>query len=373
MEQTPYYPVAEPVLSGNESKYVNDCLNTGWISSQGKYVLEFEQQFAKYCNTEYALAVSNGTVAIHLALVALGIGPGDEVIIPDLTFAATANAVLHTGASIVLVDIDTTTWCIDPQEVIKAITPQTKAIMPVHLYGHPANMSELTQVANEHDLLIIEDAAEAHGASINNSKVGGLGDCGCFSFFANKIITSGEGGMITTNNSELYNNALILRDHGMSRDKKYWHEYIGFNYRLTNIQAAIGLAQLEKIDEFIVQKRNIASWYQEAFAPINGITFANELTWAKNVYWMSSIQIDELVLGHSRDSLIKTLKTKNIEARPFFYPLHEMPVYQQQGGSFPISSKISKQGINLPSSVLLTKQDVSNIANTLIDIIQSKG
>ncbi|NQV08592.1 DegT/DnrJ/EryC1/StrS family aminotransferase, partial [Candidatus Woesearchaeota archaeon] len=250
-----FIPVAEPVLEGNELKYVTECVKTGWISSAGKFVKKFEEKFSKYCDCKYGVAVSNGTTALHLALVALGIKKGDEVIVPNFTFVATANAVVYVGGVPVFVDADKETWNIDVDKIEEKITSKTKAIIPVNIYGHPCDMNKIMDIAKKHNLYVIEDCAESHGAEYNGEKTGSFGDISCFSFYGNKIITTGEGGMCVTNNKELAEKMSMLKDHGMKPERRYWHETIGFNYRMTNIQAAIGLAQLENINKFIETKR----------------------------------------------------------------------------------------------------------------------
>lgn len=258
-----FIPVAEPSITQKEINYVLAAVKSGWVSSLGTYITKFEQRFADYLGVKYVLTTSNGTAALHLALVSLGIKEGDEVIIPDLTFIATANAVAYTGAKLAVVDVEEETWCIDPESIKKTITERTKMIIPVHLYGHPANMDEIKKIVEKHGLYIVEDAAEAHGAEYKDRKVGSMGDVGCFSFYGNKIITTGEGGMITTNNGKVYEKAKLLRNHAMDKNKKYWHIEIGYNYRMTNIQAALGLAQFERIDKLIEKKRQIFNWYKE--------------------------------------------------------------------------------------------------------------
>src|SRR5271166_6478706 len=260
-------PVSQPALSQLEIDYVTDAMKSGWVSSLGAYIDAFEKKFAHYCGTQYAVSVCNGTVGLHLALKTLGVGEGDEVIVPDLTFVDTANAVVTARGIPVIVDVCRDTYCIDPAAIIKAITPSTRAIIPVHLYGHPANMAAIIDIAREHNLYVIEDAAEAHGASINGVRVGGFGNCGVFSFYGNKIITSGEGGMITTNDLSFYTKARLLRDHAMSKEVRYWHTEIGYNYRITNLQAALGLAQLEQIDDFLKYRNTLLLQYKEQLAP----------------------------------------------------------------------------------------------------------
>ncbi len=351
-------PVAEPVLGEKELMYVTDCIRSGWISSIGKYVNEFEEKFSKYCGSKYGVAVANGTVALHLALVALGVGKGDEVIIPDLTFVATANAVSYTGAKPVFIDIDKETWCIDVNQIKGKISKRTKAIIPVHLYGHPCDMDPIMEIAEGHGLRVIEDAAEAHGAEYKGKKVGSIGHVGCFSFYGNKIITTGEGGMCVTDDKELGERIQFLKDHGMSKKKRYWHDEVAFNYRMTNIQAAIGLAQLEKIDKFIELKRKNAFLYNELLMGTPAIVLPVEKEWAKNVYWMYSILVE------NRDEVMEKLKENAVDSRPFFYPMHVLPPYKLDG-SFPVSEHISEKGLNLPSSVKLKEDEIKKVVECI--------
>ncbi len=249
-----FIPIYEPILGSTEEQYVCQAVQSGWISSNGKYIKEFETLFAAFCGTAHGISVSNGTTALHLILHALGIGPGDEVIVPALSFVASANAVHYTGAKPVFADVDPVTWTIDPASVEALITERTKAIMPVHLYGHPAPMAALRLLAEQHDLLIVEDAAEAHGAQVGTQRTGALGHAAAFSFFANKVITTGEGGMVTTDDAALAARCRMLRDHAMPPERRYWHDEVGFNYRMTNLQAAVGVAQMARIDEFLRRK-----------------------------------------------------------------------------------------------------------------------
>ncbi|MBA7699627.1 GDP-perosamine synthase [subsurface metagenome] len=356
-------PVAEPEVGDRELEYVTECITSNWISSVGKFVTQFEEEFARFCGTKYAVATSNGTVALHLALVVLGIGAGDEVIVPTLTFIATANAVTYTGARPVFVDSERYTWNIDPEKIEAAITPRTKAIIPVHLYGHPADMGPILKLAKKYHLYVIEDAAEAHGALCHGQTVGSIGDMGCFSFFGNKIITTGEGGMITTNNKEFAQKAKMLRDHGVSPDKKYWHPIIGFNYRLTNVQAAIGVAQLEKIDRLLERKREIAGLYRSLLKDVAGITQPPEASWAKNVFWMYSILVEK-EYGMSRDDLIARLGDNGVDSRPVFYPIHTMPPYKQNL-VLPVAEELASKGISLPSGIGLRDEEIERVASLI--------
>jgi len=355
-------PVAEPYIGDEELKNVIEAVKSGWISSKGKFIEEFEREFAKYCGVKYGVATANGTVALHLALKALGIGKGDEVIVPALTFVATANAVTYCGAKPVFVDSHPEYWCINPEKIEEKITPRTKAIIPVHLYGHPCDMDRIMEIARNYNLYVIEDAAEAHGAEYKGRKVGSFGDISCFSFYGNKMITTGEGGICLTNNEELAERMRNLRDHAMSKNRRYWHETIGFNYRMTNLQAAIGVAQLKKLDEFVEKKRQIAKWYAEELRELEEkglVKLHPEMKWAKCVYWMYSILIEDKA-KISRNEAMKRLEKIGIETRPFFVPMHLLPMYNSRE-RLPIAEDLAKKGINLPSSVALDKSQVTLI------------
>lgn len=358
-----FIPVYTPLLDGREEKYVLDAVRSGWISSLGSYVTRFEQAFARFCGVQHAVSVSNGTVALHLALHALGVGPGDEVIVPSLTFVATANAVHYTGATPVFADVDPATWCIDPEDVERRITSRTRAILPVHLYGHPAPMPALQELADKHHLLLIEDAAEAHGAAIHGRRVGGWGRIAAFSFYANKIITTGEGGMLTTDDEALAARCRTLRDHAMPPHRRYWHEEVGFNYRMTNLQAAVGVAQMERIERFLARKREIAARYREQLAGVPGVTFAAERPGYTNVYWMVSILV-EPPYALSRDELISALRERGIDSRPFFHPMDTLPPYRSDAPR-PVALHLSRCGLNLPSSPALTDAQIDYICDVL--------
>lgn len=356
--------VAEPKLAGNERKYVLDCLDTNWISSNGKYIAAFEENFAKFCGARNAIATNNGTTALHLALVALGLEPGDEVIIPTVTYIATANSIRYCGGVPVLVDVCSDTMNIDPKEIEKKITPKTKGIMPVHLYGHPAEMAPIMDIAKRHNLFVLEDAAEAHGAASGGQNVGTIGHCATFSFFGNKIVTTGEGGMITTNNDQLAAKLRLYRGQGMDPKRRYWFPVIGYNYRMTNIQAAIGLAQMETIDTAIADRDRLAEMYNVALAPLTGeIILPKQAAWAKQVFWMYNIFLRE---GgeERRDSVMRALDVAGIETRPVFYPMHVMPPYKEDV-AYPVADKWAAQGINLPTHQLLTAEDVRRISAEL--------
>jgi len=355
-------PVSQPFLSDKEERYVLDAVRSGWVSSKGAYIDRFEQGFADYCGVKFAIAVSNGTTGLHLALAALGIGQGYEVIVPDLTFIATANAVAYTGAKPVLVDIDPDTLGMSVDAARGAITPRTKAIMPVHLYGHPADMDPLRDLAREHNLRLIEDAAEAHGATYRGVRVGGLGDCGVFSFYGNKIITTGEGGMLTTNDPELNRRARILRDHAMDPSRRYWHLELGYNYRMTNIQAALGVAQLEQIDAFLQRRTDIAQWYRQYVDTSNSVRLNHQAVWATSAYWMICLEVDWFNAS-LRDKFMAFLAARGIDSRPYFHTISEMGLYQ--AGDNPIAAAKSVIGVNLPTYFELTEADVRRVAEAV--------
>lgn len=357
-------PVSEPVLEGNEQKYLMDALSSSWISSTGKYITDLERQFSNYCGTNYGVAVSNGTVALHLALLALDIGQGDEVIVPAFTFAATINAVLYTGATPVVVDIERDSWCISPEEIEKAVTSRTKAIIPVHIYGQPCDMDRINSIAEKYGLKIIEDCAEAHGAEFNGKKVGSFGHIGCFSFYGNKIITTGEGGICLTNHEELADKMKILRDHGMRKNRRFYHEIVGFNYRMTNLQAAIGVAQLEKIEEMLFWRSSLEQKYRQVLERIPGIQFQrNDLPLRKKVTWLVSILVDNM----DRNTYIYKLQENGIETRPFFYPLSDMKIYKKYIFSCKNSQEIAAKGINLPTIKKMDIKEITRIALILGD------
>lgn len=343
--KTNFIPVAQPDLKGNELKYLTDAFLSTWISSRGEYIDRFESDFSNFCGVNHSITVANGTVALHLALKALGLGAGDEVIVPDLTFAATINAVIHAGATPVIVDVEEATWTICPNKIQEAITANTKVIIPVHVYGQPCDMERIMSIANEHQLYVIEDAAEAHGAEFNGRKVGSFGHISTFSFFANKIITTGEGGMCVTNDVALAEKMRTLRDHGMNASKRYWHDEVGFNYRMTNLQAAIGCAQLEKIEDILAERQNIEHKYKSILEHEN-VLWQKEIEGRKKTVWLVSI------LSDSRDSLADKLRQKGIDTRPFFFPLSAMDIYKPYCSKpCPVSSSLSVRGLNLPTYI----------------------
>ncbi|MBL6613243.1 MAG: aminotransferase class I/II-fold pyridoxal phosphate-dependent enzyme [Reyranella sp.] len=351
--------VAMPTLTSDDFRSMLDAFISGWISSKGPYVQKFEADFSRFVGVKHGVAVSNGTVALHLALVALGIGPGDEVIVPDLTFAATINAVLYCGATPVIVDVDPVTWCMSRESVKRACTPQTKAIIPVHLYGRPAEIGPITEFARSRGIAVVEDCAEAHGARYRGKAVGQFGDVSCFSFYANKIVTTGEGGMCVTDSQELANSLRILRDHGMSPDRSYWHERVGYNYRITNLQAAIGQSQIWRVNEVLQRNARVAALYREALKNIPDVRFPPPLPDEyRPVVWMACVQVP----AEKRLPLMRAAHEANIETRSFFHPLSALPPYGKYARSCPTSIELSATGVNLPTSRAVDEQVVERVA-----------
>jgi perosamine synthetase len=360
------YPVYKPNLSGNEKTYVLDCLDTTWISSKGGYIQKFESSFADYVGSSYAASVCNGTVAIHLALVALGIGPEDEVIVPTLTYISSVNCIAYTGARPVFVDSDKASWQMDTNDVRKKITPKTKAILCVHLYGSPCNMDELLKIAEENRLFLIEDCAEAIGTKFNNKHVGTFGHIGTFSFFGNKAITTGEGGMVVTQNKDLHEKLVHFKGQGLAKGREYWHDVVGYNYRMTNICAAIGLAQMERIQNTLENKTRIASIYKDKLSSLP-VLMHTEQPNTNHSYWMVSVLVDEM----KRDLLRHHLSNNGIETRPLFFPAHTMPMYFDKSFSFPVAEHLSARGINLPSYPDLTGSDIQYICDCIADFFNN--
>lgn len=366
-------PVMEPSLGGNELTYVTDCVTSNWISSQGRYVSRFEDMLGEFIGVPHAVSTSSGTAALHLALTALGIGPGDEVLVPDLTFGACGNVVLHCGADPVFVDVNPETWTMDPASAADRISERTRAIMPVHLYGHPCDMDPLLELADEHELFVVEDCAEALGAKYKGDRVGKLGDVGIFSFYANKVITTGEGGMVTTRDPEVDERLRLLRDHGMSPEERYWHTRPGFNYRMTNLQAAVGVAQMERIESFLSARRGIIEAYRDGLEGLPGLTLPPNAPWATNIHWLFSILVDEQSAGISRDVLQRRLEGLGIETRRFFYPLHEQPAFKGTGRASsspcPVASDLSRWGLCLPTANHLTRDEVQRVCDEIRKVV----
>lgn len=355
------YNVYQPSLTGNEKKYVNECLDTTWISSKGHFINDFEKAFAGYIGVSFATGVCNGTVALHLAGSALGLGGGDEVIVPSFTYIASVNPFLQLGCKIVFCDSLASTWQMNVDDIRLKITPKTKAIIVVHLYGHPCNMDEIVKIAKEYNLFVIEDCAEAIGSEYKGQKVGSFGDIACFSFFGNKTITCGEGGMVLCNDENLDYRIKHLRGQGVVSYREYWHDVPAYNYRITNIQAAIGLAQFEQIDKFIANKIELATWYKE-YLKDTPLEFHNTVGDVKHSYWMVSVLARS---EQERQDLRKYLLENSIETRPTFPCVHLMPTYNQKYIKLPSAESISSKGINLPSYPALQKQDVKNICEVI--------
>ena len=363
-------PVYRPSLAGNEKKYVNDCLDSTWISSKGQYVDLFEDSFAHFTGAEHALTVSNGTVAIHLALVTLGIGPGDEVIVPTLTYIASVNTIVHAGATPVFVDSLPGTWQVDPEDIRRKITPKTRAIMVVHLYGYPCDMDAIMAIAQEHGLFVVEDCAEAFGARIDGRHVGTFGEISTFSFFGNKTVTTGEGGMVTTNDATIAERARHLKGQGLAKHRVYWHDVVGYNYRMTNICAAIGLAQMERADDLIARKRKLALDYDAALDGSGIETHSPQQKGFEHSYWMCSALVPQ---GLDRDAVMAAMWQDGIETRPVFYPVHTMPMYSQKYERHPVAEEIARRGINLPSWPDLSPPQLRRVVDSLRSAVASQG
>jgi perosamine synthetase len=366
-------PVNEPVLSKNAAKYTLDCVKSGWISSAGAYIARFEEAFARFLGVKYAITTTNGTAALHLAIASLGIGKNDEVIMPDLTIISCPLSVMYTGAAPVFVDVDPVTFTIDPARIEEKITKRTRAIMVVHLYGHPADMDPIMRIAKKHKLAVIEDAAEAHGALYKSKPVGTIGTVATFSFYANKIVTTGEGGMVVTNNSRIAGRARFLKDLAHSPRRRFWHEKIGFNYRMTNVSAAIGLAQLESVRQYIAKKKWMAREYAKALRRIPYLTLPPHQTWANSVYWMYALTLTKDA-PVSKNEVRTYLKTHGIDTRDFFYPLHMQPIlrrYVAKNDRFPVSDFASRHGFYVPSGLAITKKQIRSVASALRDILST--
>jgi perosamine synthetase len=361
-------PIAEPKLDRHDAEIVSTAILSGWISGRGKYVVNFEEELANWLGCKNVISCSTGTAALHLALASLRLTKTDEVIIPAFSMGAIPFAVAYTGANILLADSEMQSWNVDPQQIEQALTKNTRAIIAMHTYGHPVDLDPILKLCQARGVALIEDAAEAHGAEYKGKKVGTIGNIGCFSFFANKIITTGEGGAVATSDAKLAGMAKTLRDMAFSADlsKKFLHEFIGYNYRMTNMQAALGSSQLGRVEEFIKRRRQNARLYNDLLTGLPGITTPPEQTWAKNVYWMYSILVDEQ-FGLTRDELMIELSKKGIETRPFFVPVHEQPVFQKVCGNkkYPFAERLSRTGLNLPSGNTLTDQQVDYVASMI--------
>jgi perosamine synthetase len=360
-----FIPVSRPALIGREKEYVIDCIESSWISSHGKYINLFETKFAEYLHVKHALSCCNGTVALHLALLALGIGVGDEVIVPAFTYIASANAVSYTGATPIFADCQADSWNMDPEKIEHLINHKTKAIMPVPIFGHPCDMDAIMDIAHKYNLYVIEDAAEAIGARYKSMMCGSIALISTFSFYGNKTITTGEGGMVVTNDDTLAAKVLLLKGQGMEPNRRYWFSRVGYNYRMTNIEAAIGLAQIENIEILTAKRRTVAQWYKNHLKHIPGITLPIEKINSYHSYWMYSILIEDS-FGKSRDEIIDMLAESGIETRPFFHPMHKMPIYADNNlTDLGNAEFIASRGLSLPTFYELEEEDVEFIANVL--------
>jgi len=374
-------PVNEPLLEKREEELVVECLRSGWISSAGKFIEDFEQRWADYCGRRYGIAVSNGTAALQLAFACIGLKPGDEVILPTFTIISCALAVIYNGGVPVLVDSDPRTWCMDVEQVKNKISQKTRAIMPVHIYGHPVEMDSVLNLAEAHSLAVIEDAAEAHGAeylSARNAthsvwrRCGSFGDLSCFSFYANKLVSTGEGGMVLTNDSRLAEKARSLRNLCFQPGRRFYHEELGFNFRLTNLQAALGLAQLERTDQIVGKKRWMGQTYNNLLKDIDGLVLPPEQPWARSVYWMYGVVLPEKI-GMDAMRFAQLLRQRGIDTRPFFLGLHEQPVFQTRGlfggERYPVSERLARRGLYLPSGLALTEEQLKFVCASVREVL----
>jgi len=374
--------VNEPLLGDRELEYVTECIKTGWISSAGHFIEEFEEKWAAYCGMAHGVAVSNGTTALQVAVGCLDFDPGDEVIMPTFTIISCALAILENGGIPVLVDCDPRTWCMDVLQVEARITPRTRAIMPVHIYGHPVDMDPLISLADKYHLEIVEDAAEVHGAEYLSGRFGddpvwkrcgGMSDISTFSFFANKLITTGEGGMVLTNNAQYAEKARSLRNLCFRSDRRFYHTELGYNFRLTNLQAALGLAQMERFAHIIEKKRWMGAAYTERLKDIEVLQLPVEEPWARQVYWMYSVVLDESS-GMDAVEFARRLQDMGIQTRPFFLGMHEQPVFHDRGlflnEHYPVAERIARQGLYLPSGLALTEDQLDEVCKAVHQILK---
>ncbi len=374
-------PVNEPVVGAREMEYVEECLKTGWISSAGRFISEFEKTWANYCGVEYGIAVSNGTLALQIALRVIELEPGDEVIMPSFTIISCALGVLYNDAIPVLVDCDPVTWCIDVSQIEEKITDRTRAIMPVHIYGHPVDMDRVHELAKTYDLSVIEDAAEAHGAEYLTNRgredeswvrAGSLGDLSTFSFYANKLITTGEGGMVLTDDPSLADHLRNLRNLSYRADRRFWHTELGYNFRMTNMQAAVGVGQVERIEEIVERKRWMGTSYAERLSGIAGLKLPAEQPWARHVYWMYAIELEQDT-GLDATQFAQKLQERDVQTRPFFVGMHDQPVLRDrglfEGEEYPVTDRISRQGLYLPSGMALTESQLDQVCESVREVL----
>ena len=374
-------PVNEPLLTGREMEFVEECVRTGWISSAGRFIEEFEAHWAAYCGMQHGIAVSNGTTALQIAVESLNLKPDDEVILPSFTIISCVLAVLYNEAVPVLVDVDPSTYCLDVAQLEARITPRTRAIMPVHIYGHPVDMDPVLAIAKRHGLVVIEDAAEAHGAEYLSGhdgpspvwrRCGGLGDLSTFSFYANKLITTGEGGMVLTNDGTVAERLKSLRNLSFRSEQRFLHTELGHNFRLTNMQAAIGVAQVERIDEIVARKRWMGQCYTERLSGLPWLQLPTEMPWARSVYWMYGLVIHDDT-GMDAVEFAQRLRAEGVDTRPFFLGMHEQPVLRNRGlfsgEQYPVSERISRQGLYLPSGLALTEGQMDHVCEAVRQVL----
>jgi len=374
-------PVNEPLLGPREMEYVNECLRTGWISSAGRFIELFEESWAAYCGRKYGVAVSNGTTALQLAVDALDLRPGDEVILPTFTIISCAAAVIYGGGVPVLVDSEPRTWCMDVTQVAERITPRTRAIMPVHIYGHPVDMDPLLDLAEKHNLAIIEDAAEVHGAEYQAGRsgpnprwrrCGSFGSLSCFSFYGNKLITTGEGGMVLTDDPRLAETIRSLRNLCYQPQRRFYHERLGYNFRLTNLQAALGLGQVERMEAIVARKRWMGQEYTRRLKHVDGLQLPVEEPWARNVYWMYGVVLAEET-GMDATHFGQRLREFGVETRPFFLGMHEQPVFHERGlfikERYPVAERLACRGLYLPSGVALNESQLEQVCQAVREVL----
>ena len=374
MTKYPFIPVNIPLVDGNEKKYLNECIDTGWISSEGPFVKQFEDQFANRVQRKFAIAVTNGTAALDVGIEALGIGPGDEVILPAFTIISCIGQIIRSGATPVLVDSDPLTWNMNLKQVEEKITEHTKAIMVVHIFGLPVDVEPLLEIAKNKNIKIIEDAAEMHGQTYYEKPCGSFGDISTFSFYSNKLITTGEGGMLVTDDEQLAMDCRSLRNLCFQPKKRFVHERLGWNYRMTNLQAALGLAQLERLDEFVQRKRSMGKKYTQGLRVLNEVQLPLEKTdYAENIYWVFGLVLDDSI-GFDAEEAIKMLGEKGIGCRPFFCPMNQQPVLREMGffinESYPVAERLYKQGLYIPSGTALTSEHINHVTKILIEYLK---
>jgi perosamine synthetase len=368
-----FIPVNTPLLAGNERKYVLDCIDTGWISSEGPYIKKFEDALAERVDRKHGIAVCNGTAALDIAVAALGLKPGDEVIMPAFTIISCIGQIVRSGAKPVLVDSDPVTWNMDVDQVVSKITARTRAIMVVHIYGLPVDMDLLLEIAQQHGLKIIEDAAEMHGQTYKGRPCGSFGDISIFSFYPNKHITTGEGGMVMVNDDGLAEKCRELRNLCFTAKRRFVHEHLGWNYRMTNLQAALGVAQLEQLDHFVGRKRRMGKYYTDAFRDLDSVQLPLPSTnYADNIYWVYGLVLDDKVPFDAREAMAR-LGCEGIGTRPFFYPMHKQPVFTKmglfEGERYPVAERLAERGFYVPSGLGLGDEDMARVADKVKDLL----